>query len=239
VNIILLHPEEIARPLPKQDPRAEHILKVLRRQIDDTFDVGLINGPRGKATLVAINSDDLELAYTWSAEPPPADPLTLIIGLPRPQTARKILQEAATLGVSAIHFVLTQRGEASYAQSTLWSSGEWRRHVQAGVAQAFCTRIPAVTHGQTLEATIAALPLDSTHLALDNYEATTALSKSNLLGYSSVVVALGAERGWAPKERDLLRQTGFTIAHLGERVLRLETAVTAAVAIIKAHRGLM
>lgn len=239
MNLILLHSEEITRSLPKQDPRAVHILKVLRRQIGDTFDIGLINGPRGKATLLAINSDDLELSYTWAAEPPPADPLTLIIGLPRPQTARKILQETATLGVSALHFVTTGRAEASYAQSTLWSSGEWQRHVQAGVAQAFCTRVPVVTHGQTLEATITELPIDSARLALDNYEATTALSKSNLIGYSSVVVALGAERGWSSQERDLLRENKFTIAHLGERVLRLETAVTATVAIIKSQRGLM
>ena len=239
MNLILLQPEEITRPLPKQDPRAGHILKVLRRQIGDTFDVGLINGPRGKATLMAINSDNLELSFIWSAEPPPADPLTLIIGLPRPQTARKILQEAATLGVSALHFVITERGEDSYAQSTLWSSGEWQRHVQTGIAQAFCTRVPDVTHGETLAATIAALPINSTLLALDNYEATTALSKCNQPGHTSIVVALGAERGWASKERDMLRESGFTIAHLGERVLRLETAVTATVAIIKAQRGLM
>ncbi len=239
MNLILLHSEEITRSLPKQDPRAVHILKVLRRQIGDTFDVGLINGPRGKATLIAINSDDLNLSYTWSAEPPPADPITLIIGLPRPQTARKILQEAATLGISALHFVITERAEASYAQSTLWSSGEWQRHVQTGVAQAFCTRIPEVTHGRTLESAITTLDADSSRIALDNYEATTALSKCNQAGYTSVAVALGAERGWSPQERDLLRETNFTIAHLGERVLRLETAVTAAVSIIKAQRGLM
>lgn len=239
MNLILLHPEEIPLPLPKEDPRAVHILKVLRREIGDTFDIGLINGPRGKATLKAIHPKNLELIYTWSAEPPPADPLTLIIGLPRPQTARKILQEAATLGVAAIHFITTERGESSYAQSTLWSSGEWQRHVQAGVAQAFCTRLPEVTHGQTLDAVISALPADCNRLALDNYEATTAVSKSNLLGYSSIAIALGAERGWSPKERDLLRKNGFTIAHLGERVLRLETAVTATIAIIKAQRGLM
>ena len=236
---MLLHPEEIARPLPKEDPRAVHILKVLRRQIGDTFDVGRINGPRGKATLVAINTENLELTYTWSAKPPPADPLTLIIGLPRPQTARKILQEAATLGVAALHFVITERGESSYAQSTLWKSEEWQRHLQAGVAQAFCTRIPEDTHGQTLQTTIATLPADSARIALDNYEGTATLSKCHQAGDTSVAIALGAERGWSPKERDLLRQSGFTIAHLGERVLRLETAVTAAVAIIKAQRGLM
>lgn len=239
MNLILLHPDEIASPLPKQDPRSEHILKVLRRKIGDTFDVGLINGPRGKATLTAINPGNLTLTYSWSDEPPSADPLTLIIGLPRPQTARKILQEAATLGVRTIHFVTTTRGEPSYAHSTLWNSGEWQRHLIAGAAQAFCTRLPEVSHGRTLEATLDLLPGESQRLALDNYEATTALSKCNQSGYTSVVIALGAERGWAPAERDRLRERGFIIAHLGERVLRLETAVTAAVAILKAQRGLM
>ncbi len=239
MNLILFQPVEIDQPLPLGDARATHLLKVLRRQIGDTFDVGLIGGPRGKATLTAIQSDHLEFTCQWNKEPPPADPLTLIIGLPRPQTARKILQEATTLGVSALHFVTTKRGEPSYADSTLWGSGEWQRHLQAGAAQAFCTRFPSVTHGQSLETTIAALPTEAHRVALDNYEATTALSKSNPIGYSSIVVAFGAERGWAPQERDLLRQSGFILAHLGERVLRLETAVTAAVAILKAQRGLM
>jgi RsmE family RNA methyltransferase len=49
----------------------------------------------------------------------------------------------------------------------------------------------------------------------------------------------GAERGFSPGERALLRAENFQLVHLGPRVLRLETAVTAAVAIIKARLGLM
>lgn len=239
MNLILFQSTEIERPLPLTDPRAEHILKVLRREIGDTFDVGLLNGPHGKATLVAIETNKLVLSFTWSDAPPSADPISLIIGLPRPQTARKILQEATTLGIAALHFVTTDRGEASYAQSTLWTTGEWQRHVQMGAAQAFCTRVPDVTYGQSLADIIATLPIDSARFALDNYEAPSALSKCHPLGDTPVVLAFGAERGWTTGERDLLRQNGFTLAHLGERVLRLETAVVAATAVIKAQRGLM
>jgi RsmE family RNA methyltransferase len=100
----------------------------------------------------------------------------LLIGLPRPQTARKILQEATALGVSALHFVTTERGEPSYADSTLWSSGEWRRHLLTGAAQAFCTRIPEVSFGRKLSDVIAGLPPLATRVALDNYEAPVSLA---------------------------------------------------------------
>ena len=49
MNIVLFEAEEVYLPLARQDARAKHILSVLRREIGDTFDVGVINGPRGKA----------------------------------------------------------------------------------------------------------------------------------------------------------------------------------------------
>ncbi|MFI5357907.1 MAG: RsmE family RNA methyltransferase, partial [Opitutales bacterium] len=168
MNLILFEPAEIARPLPRGDARAIHLLQVLRRREGDTFDAGLVGGPRGKGTLIRISPDHLALDFSWGETPPPPDPLTLLIGLPRPQTARKILQEASALGVRALHFVGSDKGEASYARSTLWASGEWRQHVRAGVAQAFCTRLPEVTHGRSLAATLAALPAGGGRLALDN-----------------------------------------------------------------------
>ena len=39
--------------------------------------------------------------------------------------------------------------------------------------------------------------------------------------------------------RAALRGSGFVLAHLGSRVLRTETAVVAAVALVKARLGLM
>jgi len=239
LNLILFHPDEISRPLPRQDPRAQHLLTVLRRRVGDTFDAGQTNGPRGKGTLLHLAPDHLQIRFDWEpAPPPPLDPLTLAIGLPRPQTARKILQEAAALGVQALHFVRTEKGEASYADSTLWHSGEWRRHLEHGTAQAFCTRLPALTHGNTLAGLLDTLPAPVHGIALDNYEAPAPLSKCHVLRDTRLFV-FGPERGWSAGERELLRGRGIVFAHLGTRVLRLETAVVAAVAIFKAQRGAM
>jgi 16S rRNA (uracil1498-N3)-methyltransferase len=238
VNLILFTPEEIARPLPGDDRRAVHLLRVLRRREGGTFDAGLINGPRGKGTVVAIRPEALTLSFVWAAEPPPLDPITLIVGLPRPQTARDILRDATSLGVAAIHFVVTDKGEPNYAGSTLWTSGEWRRHLVAGAEQAFDTRLPEITHGRLLLETTGDLPQDATRLALDNYEASAPLS-SQPLSAGTIAVAFGPERGWSNAERASLREAGFAFGHLGPRVLRVETAITAAVALLKAKRGLM
>lgn len=237
VNIILFRPSEVELPLPRKDPRARHILDVLRRRPGDSFDAGLFDGPRGKGTLVAVEPDSLRLTFAWQDTPPPLSPLTVLIGLPRPQTARDVLREVTTLGVAAIHFIQTEKGEPSYGDSTLWRSGEWEACVINGVAQAFCTHRPEITHGRTVAEAIAALPAGQFRVLLDNYEATTALSQLTLPVGQPVVLALGAERGWSAGERALFREQGFTFAHLGSRVLRTETACIAAVALIKAKGG--
>lgn len=253
VNLILFAPTETTAPLPRTDPRALHILRVLRRIIGDTFDCGLVNGPRGKGTVVALDAQTLTLAFAWDAlPPPPPAPITLVLGLPRPQTARDILRDATSLGVAELHFVTTEKGDPNYARSTLWSSDEWQRHLVIGAEQAFDTRLPLVTHGRPLADVVAGRNAAATsgaspaktdspanRLVLDNYESPAALSACNLLGSASVALAFGPERGWSAAERDLFRSHSFTFAHLGTRVLRTETAVIAAVALIRAKLGLL
>ena len=239
MNLVLFEPAEIGRPLPRADRRARHVLDVLRRKVGDTFDAGVINGLRGKATLVALDATALTLSFAAENSSLTAESITLIVGLPRPQTARDILRDATTLGVSAIHFVRTDKGDANYAQSSLWSTGEWRRHAIAGAEQAFTNHVPEITHGHSLAAAIGTLPTTTTRLALDNYESPTSLGQLSSLAGHAIALVIGGERGWSGAERDLLRAQNFTLVHLGPRVLRTETACTAALALIRAKLGLL
>jgi RsmE family RNA methyltransferase len=238
MNLVLFAPDELSSPLPLADPRAQHILKVLRRLPGDTFDAGLIDGPLGKATLLRADASALHLAFAPTREPPPLPPVALLLGLPRPQTARDILRDAATLGVACIHFVTTERADPNYASSSLWTSGEWRRHLLAGTAQAFDTRLPAVTWTHTLASALACeAPARQARLALDNYEATAALGPALAAPRASLLLALGPERGWGPRDRAELRAAGYTLCSLGDRVLRLETAIVAALALVHHARA--
>ena len=235
MNLVLFEPGELAAPLPLDDPRAQHILKVLRRAPGDAFVAGLVDGPLGTATVVSAGASALVLAFRPEREPPPLPPVTLLVGLPRPQTARDLLRDAATLGAARIHFVATERADPNYAASSLWTSGEWRRHLLAGAAQACDTRLPAVTRSHTLSSALATLPpaAAATRLALDNYEASAPLADALRDAASGeLVLALGPERGWGPADRDALRDAGFILCSLGGRVLRLETAAAVALGIV-------
>jgi 16S rRNA (uracil1498-N3)-methyltransferase len=239
LNIILFEPEEVEHPLPRNDARAWHILNVLRLQPAGVFDAGLINGPRGKGVLVTLDEHSLVLSFAWEKTPPPLCPIHLLVGLPRPQTARDILRDVTTLGVASIHFICCDRGEPSYSSSNLWKSEEWRKCVINGATQAFCTLLPTVTPNEMLPDAIASLPRNASRIALDNYEASVSLAGFSPTSADSAAIAVGSERGWSPNERAILRNSGFTLAHLGPRVLRTETACIAAVTIIKAKLGLL
>lgn len=241
MNLLLFENSDRKQTLTPGDPRLDHVRKVLRRNAGDTFDVGALNGPRGKATILKEGSEGMVLQIEWGEEPPPLFPIDILVGLPRPQAARKILRESTSLGVAAIHFFQSEKSEHSYAASKLWSSREWRRHLLQGAEQAFTTRIPDVRHWASLSASIQYLDeqrASGQRLALDLYESTTVLPAVKLTKLHCTL-ALGGDRGWSAAERQTLRAAGFTLVNLGERVLRTETACVAAVSLVAAGMGLM
>ncbi len=238
MNLILFEASELDVPLPSDDPRHAHIKRVLRRTVGDSFDCGWINAALGKAVIAGDDAAGLRLEFQWGVAPPPLDPFTLLVGLPRPQTARKMLRELTALGVARLYFFHAAKGEPSYAASALWNSGEVRRHLIDGAQQAFCVRLPEVVVFPSLESAIEAAPAEDARVAMDVYEGSVSAGDLRLPG-AAATFAFGPERGWDGSERAILRQRGFTLAHLGRRVLRAETACVAAVAIFKARLGLL
>ena len=234
LNLFLFEtaPKEIL--LPPDDPRTVHVREVLRRVPGDDFDVAVMNGPRGKATVVKDGSKGLSLSFKWEEDAEDDRlPIHLLAGLPRPQTARKILEQAATIGVISMDFFGADKGEPSYADSKLWMTDEWRRHLVRGVEQAFCSFLPEVRHHANLKDAIAELPQDACRFALDLYEAQAPLFATDATTAPSIL-AFGPERGWSGRERNLLRDARFDLRRLGSRVLRQETACIAALGILAA-----
>lgn len=161
--------------------------------------------------------------------PPKPLPIRLLIGLPRPHTAKRILFEAASMGVDALHFFEAERGEPSYARSRLWTTDEWKDRLRLGTEQSFGTHVPEVGMHTDLQSAITFLAGRGAHIVLDNYEADGPLSQVLEAGAESAVIALGPERGWSPDERNVFCKNGWKLAHLGMHVMRLETACAAAI----------
>lgn len=221
----------------KNDPRAKHLKEVLRSQDGDQVDFGVINGPRGKGTLKWTKSGTVRIVLKWRP-PHPSDllPITVLVGLCRPQTCRKIIEQAATLGVEELIFFQPEKGELSYGDSSLWKD-EWKSLLIKGAEQAFSCHLPRVKRVNYLkEAIELILSKNSSRIALDVYEAVSALSSySSFPQARGVQLAIGSERGWSSQERDFLRINEFEFYHMGQRVLRVETAMVAAMGYLSAN----
>lgn len=235
MNIILFDACEIEHLLPLNDARVRHVTEVIGCTEGDVFDVGLVDGPRGKARIVAVTGRGMELEFNFAAERPQLYPVEMVIGLPRPPSARRMLKDLTTQGVEKIHFVATDKGERSYLNSRLWTSDEYRRLLREGAEQAFCTRLPTVVLHESLDACMVDLA-SGKRLALDNYEADMSLAAlpSDVGRY---VLGVGSERGWSTRERSVLRDNEFTLVHLGQRVLKTETASIVGLALVLGKLG--
>lgn len=237
MNLILFETRQSSYRIERDDPRYPHIVDVLGLTDGDHCYIGVVNGPRGLARIAHLSEPSLELTPTWETQVPSTLPLQLIVGLPRPQTARRILFEAACQGVRHLRWFGADKAEPSYRQSKLWATAEWRRHLMEGAEQAFSTTLPEVSHHNDLTEAISDVLPSWQKLALDVYEADAPLHQKIDADQAGVQLALGPERGWSNRERDLLRRNGFTLVHVGERVLKAETAVTAGITLIASAFG--
>lgn len=237
MNLILLTPDEARQGgLPADDPRTRHVREVLRSAPGDRICVGEMGGRRGLATLEAVGAEEMRWTIVWEEIGQTPLPLALLVGLPRPQTARKILHDTASLGAARLDFFQTEKGDPAYAQSTLWRSGEAEELLRKGTAQAFSTLVPERKMHASLADALAGKTPGWAQVFLDVYEAAEPLD-AVVRGAKGAVLAIGPERGWSAKERDALRAAGFVGAHLGDRVLRVETACVAAGAVALAALG--
>ncbi|MEN8734320.1 MAG: RsmE family RNA methyltransferase [Lentimonas sp.] len=230
MNIILFDEPFESVLLQASSASATHIRKVLRAQVGTKVFIGFVNSLRARAEVVRLtDAGDVELNVIGTEEAPKPLPISFLIGLPRPHTAKRLLFDAASMGVQALHFFESEHSEPSYAQSSLWSTDEWRERLRIGVEQSFGTHFPEVAMHADLQSAITTLHGADVSIALDNYEAAGDLGSVLPESASSALIALGSERGWSAAERDTFRKNGWKIAHMGAHVLRAETAAVAAV----------
>ena len=247
MNICLFTPEEVNKPIPPHDERAEHIIKILHKKCGDSFTAGIIGGKAGTAVITSIvpkgtpDAGSINFSFTPENDGKPLYPLTLIVGFPRPIQLRRLFRDAAGLGVKEIHLTGTELGEKSYMQSSLIESGSAYKMLMDGTAQAGGTHIPDIhTHINLQDCLKVAAAKNTILIAPDNIRPSVSitdfLSKNRPVTPEKipipVIAAIGSERGWTNTERELLERYGFIRCSMGTRILRTETAATVAASLI-------
>jgi 16S rRNA (uracil1498-N3)-methyltransferase len=214
-----------------RDRRHRHIRAVIRPKVGDTVTVGLLDGDMGEARVLELGPDSVTLDVALDSAPPAPLDLTLLIALPRPKSAFRILQLAATMGVKDIRFFNTSRVEKSFWQSREFRPESMREHLILGLEQARDTALPKVTFHRLFA------PLINDELGALT-EAKTCLLAHPTPGAQPcphrvagpVVLAIGPERGLIDYEVRRFQESGFEAVGLGPRVLRTEQAVAVALA---------
>lgn len=229
MNIVLFETEEWTQPLVASDVRARHLTEILKLSPGDRFAAGEVGGPVGTLEFAGYTGEALIFARPeWTTPAPAPSRVRILVGTPRPPTARRLLKDLTTLGAAELHFVATDLGDKAYLMSSLWEDGEYRKNLWEGAAQTRTTLLPKVERHTGLRKALTAIEAEgpSTRVwfdeggeAWDKHQAHFAVGTGGPLW-----LALGPERGWSPAERTLLTDRGWLMAGLGPRVLRTETA---------------
>lgn len=229
MNIVLLTAQDFVTDntaVIRDARRCEHIRSVHNANVGDPLKVGLVNGKMGSAQLQAIDAAEITLAnINLDCLPPPALPLTLLLGLPRPKMLKRILQTVATLGVKKIILINSYRVEKSYWQTPWLTPEAIQAQLILGLEQACDTHLPEVRLAKRfkpfVEDELADLAQNSRALVAHPYTTQACPAQMNEV----VTLAIGPEGGFIPYEVKMLEECGFTAVHLGERIMRVETAV--------------
>jgi len=235
VNLILFETHEVGKTLPRRDERTVHLIKVLHKKAGDSFDAGLLDGGRGGGKIEKINLDgSINVSLDVQGSPPPRLPLRVAAGFSRPIQIRRLLRDLSSLGVQAIDLLGTELGEKSYRDTKLLNDGGARAALIEGASQSRDTSIPELSVFENVEDWLRQCPWEKNDnralpllIAADNIRPEGAMSRVAPTK-RPVVLAIGSERGWSDRERDMFEAAGFSRLSLGGRALRTETACVAA-----------
>ena len=227
MNLIVLFTDDYTGPerVRIRGRRMTHIRKVHRARPGDVLMVGLLNDRMGTARVIETGSDYVDMEVSLDSAPPPPLPLTLVLALPRPKMLRRILQTVSSLGIKDIFLINTWRVEKGFWTSALLEPAAIEKELILGLEQARDTMMPTVHLRRLFKPFVTQeLPrLARGKLSLTAHPGPWGACPRNIA--CPCILAMGPEGGFIEREVNSLSDTGFETVHLGDRILRLETAV--------------
>jgi RsmE family RNA methyltransferase len=232
VNLLLLEEADFIAPdrVILRDRRLKHMQEVHRSVVGDNLRVGRLGGQLGSAELLRLEPREAELSVSFDKQPPAKLPLTLLLALPRPKMLRRVFQTVATMGVPKIILLNSYRVEKSFWQTPFLEAEAIREQLILGLEQARDSVLPEIVIEKRFK------PFVEDRLP------ALAEGTLGLVGHPGdfpacpraverpVTLAIGPEGGWIPYEIEMLQKSGLQPVQLGDRILRVETAVTALLA---------
>lgn len=222
MNMILLAPQDVMSNILVID-ELRHLLHIqthLQVSVGDFLKVGIRNGARYLTQIVEMTPTSIQVEIVKEDLIPAKQPVILILALPRPKVLRRLIMDSVTLGVEKIILIHSYRVDKSYWQSPFLTQLD--DYITLGLEQAGDTIFPEVIQyrrfkpfvedvlSQYKRPVFVAHPYADSHLSIRN---------------EPCYIVIGPEGGFIPYEIDLFIKNGCQVIHLGNRILRTETAI--------------
>ncbi len=234
MNLIIIEQHELnGDNVTLSDNRCTHIRKVLRCQQGDTVKIGLLNGLIGKGEIIHLSKERVSLKVNLHRQPLPKPKTDLILALPRPIMLKRVLSQAAQMGVGKIHLINANRVEKSFFSASILQEKSLNNFLKLGLEQAADTRLPELTIHRRFRPFIEDFlpenmtPKTTLGLVAHPTAAKTLVEAVKHPQDKQVMLAIGPEGGWVDFEIEKFQEQGFHPFTLGPRILRVDTAVPA------------
>jgi 16S rRNA (uracil1498-N3)-methyltransferase len=218
--------------------QAHHLSRVLRAQRGMEFDV-VAGGRAWLARITSIDRDSVHFMLVQELETAPALPVMLLLSIFKFDRMEWAIEKAVELGASRIVPVLAERTEKHLAQAAAKRVERWRRIAVEAAKQSRRSDLPEIADPARLANVLAGSEGASLRILLSEAEEDQPLLRTlerAQAGSSEIILAIGPEGGWTNGEMAQFRDAGWYSASLGPRILRVETAAIAALAIVNASR---
>jgi 16S rRNA (uracil1498-N3)-methyltransferase len=217
-------------------PDAHHLTRVLRVEAGQKFEIS----DNSNVYLAEVESARKDLVSFAIIEPIEATQSVsvlrarLFVSLIKFERFEWMLEKATELGVDRVTPLETDRSEKGLDQAARKRLPRWNRIAREASEQSRRARLPVIDSPIKLAE---ALHCTAEHrYALDEAEARPILSAipAERQREAQVLVLAGPEGGWTDRERATIAAANWTSVSLGDTILRAETAVIAALAILNA-----
>lgn len=231
MNVLLLPTADIKNDtaIIKNPLQINHIKTILKSQTNDWLKIGEWGGCLGVGQIEQIFDEQVILKnVALTTPPPPKLDLTVILALPRPKVARRLIMDMTAFGVAKIVLINSVATEKSYWQSPLITDEKLASYVLEGLQQGVDTVVPVIEKAVRFKPFVEdVLPKLQGHKVVAHPYAPTTFKNDKKINGLPKVLVVGAEGGFVPYEIELLANNGVMAVSFGSRILRTESAVNA------------
>ena len=222
-----------------EGPDYHYLVRVLRLGAGDVIPVADAAGHRTRATITAVADGRVRLLVAGSEAAHGTAPggaaaaaLTLVQALPRGALMDRIVRQATELGVSAIVPVVAERTQGRPDPAAQRRRRERWQRIARQAAQQSGSPPPAIEMPVPLPRHLEDAPAGGIGLLFEPGAAPIgALAASRPDGAPPIRCAVGPEGGYSPAEVALFRARGYHPVGLVAGLLRVDTAVVAALTV--------